>query len=447
MAVRGLLCTLIFPTIASVVGACGGSDRVAPGGPDGASDATNSGDAMMADEAAPETTIDASISDVAMPETAGEVAAPVPALGNVTAISVGAGFTCALLSDGTVQCWGANGAGQLGNSTTNSDTPVAVSGLSGVIAISAGTDFACALLSGGSVQCWGEITYGEFDGSTGCAGSPCSRTPVAISGLGVVTAIAAGDSFACALLSHGPVQCWGANTSGQLGDPEATTPSPPVVVPGLSHVTAIAAGKYSGSACALLSGGTVECWGDNKYGQLGDGTSTGPQSCSSFPCSTTPVAVMGLSGATAISVGDGFACALLSGGTVQCWGLNVDGALGNGTTTGPQTCFSSNPCSLTPVAVSGLSGATAIAAGSGCALLPGGTVECWGDNSYGQLGNGTTTNSSIPVAVSGLSGVTAISASAAFACALLSAGTVDCWGINLGTGSSTNSSTPVAVMQ
>jgi alpha-tubulin suppressor-like RCC1 family protein len=124
------------------------------------------------------------------------------------------------------------------------------------------------------------------------------------------------------------------------------------------------------SACALLSGGTVECWGYN----IGNGTST---LCNGTNvCSSTPTAVSGLSGATAISVGGQSACALLSGGTVECWGN-------------------------TPVAVSGLSGATAISVGgqSACALLSGGTIECWGSNDEGQLGNGTTTNSSTPVAV------------------------------------------------
>src|ERR1019366_2964372 len=190
--------------------------------------------------------------------------------------------------------------------------------------------------------------------------------------------------------------------------------------------------------CALLSGRTVECWGDNQQGELGNGT-TATSGCY---CSTTPVAVSGLRGATAISVGTNSACALLSGGTVECWGLNSVGQLGNGTTT----------ISSTPVAVSGLSGATAISVGtnSACALLSGGTVECWGSNNYGQLGNGTTTDSSTPVAVSGLSGATAISVGGSpSACALLSGGTVECWGDNgddtLGNGTTTNSSTPGAV--
>ena len=167
-----------------------------------------------------------------------------------------------------------------------------------------------------------------------------------------------------------------------------TNSSTPVEVSGLSGAMAISVGDES--ACALLSGGTVECWGDNSNGKLGNGTTTN---------SLTPVAVTGLSGATVISVGEDSVCALLSGSTIECWGDNEYGQLGNGTTT-TNAC----ECSTTPVAVSGLSGATAISAGdnSACALLSGGTVECWGGNSYGELGNGTTTSSSTPVAVSDL---------------------------------------------
>jgi alpha-tubulin suppressor-like RCC1 family protein len=116
------------------------------------------------------------------------------------------------------------------------------------------------------------------------------------------------------------------------------------------------------------------------------------------------VAVSGLSGVTAISTGDLFACALLSGGTVQCWGFNASGELGNSSTTGPQTCSSSEgsgACSTTPVAVTGLSGVTDVSVGylSACALVSGGSVQCWGLNSSGQLGNGTTTSSDTPVPV------------------------------------------------
>jgi alpha-tubulin suppressor-like RCC1 family protein len=371
-----------------------------------------------------------------------------------TAIAPGHFTACALLSGGSVECWGAGFSGELGNGPTTvfSLQPLAVTGLSGVTAISTSYTSVCALLSGGTVECWGSNMAGALGNgsSTGpemCGTSPCSTTPVAVSGLSSATAISARGSTACALLSGGTVECWGYCGGGQLGNGSSTGPemcgtSPcsttPVAVSGLIGATAISVGSWS--SCALLSGGTVKCWGDNSFGELGNGSSTGPGACASgLPCSTTPVAVSGLSGATAISVGIQFACAL-SNGTVECWGNNSDGQLGNGSSTGPEICkggpfagIAATPCSTTPVAVSGLSGVTGIAVGnrSACALLSDGTVKCWGDNTYGELGNGTTTSSSTPVPVTGLSGVTAISVGDDYTvCALLSGGTVKCWGNN-----------------
>ncbi len=176
-----------------------------------------------------------------------------------------------------------------------------------------------------------------------------------------------------------------------FGKPEGGCSTTPIAVKGLTGVTAISAGYEH--TCARLGTGTVKCWGDNTGGELGNGTYTGPQMCLNGPCSSTPI-VKGLTETTAVAVGEDQACALLSTGTAKCWGQNSYGELGNGTTTH----------SLVPVSVKGLTGATAIAAGDQqtCALLSTGTVKCWGDNTYGQLGNGTATSSPVPVAVTGL---------------------------------------------
>lgn len=346
--------------------------------------------------------------------------------------------TCALLSSGNLECWGANGAGQLGNgSTASSDTPVAMNGVSGVTATAGGDNFNCVLLSNGTAQCLGNNNSGELgNGSTTSSG-----TPVTVSGLSGVTAIAAGDTHACAVVSGGTVKCWGYNYNGQLGNGSTSNSDVPVTVSGLSGAAiAIAAGGYH--SCAIISGGTVQCWGANYGGQLGDGIFNNV----SYPFgSTAPVAVSGLSGAVAIAAGNEHTCALISDGTVQCWGNNEVGQLGNG------TIDSSPPYGTdTPVTVSGLSGVVAIAAGEWhtCALISGGTVQCWGYNADGELGNGTTTESDTPVTVTGLTGAVAIAAGQYDVCALLADGAVQCWGLNdygqLGNGTTNNSDVPVA---
>lgn len=363
----------------------------------------------------------------------------IPSLG---AIKLGPGSeapqTCALLSAGTLQCWGANGSGQLGNGTTASpDTPVVMNGISGVTAIAGGDNFNCALLSNGTAQCLGNNNSGELgNGSTTSSG-----TLVTVSGLSGVTAIAAGDSHACAVVSGGTVECWGYNLNGQLGNGSTTNSDVPVSVTGLSgHAIAIAGGAWH--SCALISGGTVQCWGYNYFGELGNGT----RNTSSPYGSDTPVTVTGLSGdAIAIATGNEHTCALISGGTVQCWGQNELGQLGNGSTD-PSPPYGSD----TPVTVTGLSGVLAITAGElhTCALLSGGTVQCWGYNADGELGNETTTQSDTPVSVTGLTGAVAIAGGQYDVCALLADGAVQCWGLNdygqLGNGTTNNSDVPVA---
>jgi alpha-tubulin suppressor-like RCC1 family protein len=263
-------------------------------------------------------------------------------------------------------------------------------------------------------------------------------------------AIAAGGNHTCALLANGTAECWGANAYGQLGNGTTVHSSTPVVVTGLANAVAITAG--GNHSCAVLADGTARCWGANAFGQLGDGTATGPQICNgSVPCSTTPVVVTGLANAVAITGGGNHSCALLADGTARCWGANAFGQLGNGTFTGPQTCSGGAACSTTAVVVRGLVNALSVTAGGdhSCALLVSGTAKCWGANGSGQLGNGSTTNASTPVVVSGLTGAASISAGDSHSCAVLANGTAKCWGLNasgqLGNGTTTPATTPVPV--
>jgi len=292
----------------------------------------------------------------------------------------------------------------------------------------------------GVVQAWGFNGAGQLgDGTTSNR-----STPILASGLTGVTAVASGQAHSLALLSDGTVRAWGWNSSGQLGNGTTTDSHVPVAVNGLTGVVGLAAG--SNHNLAILSDGSVRTWGENFQGQLGNGSNAN---------STTPVAPNGLGSPgprwslrfpppTVVAVAGGIAhsLALLADGTVRAWGHNGWGQLGNGTTTN----------SNIPVTVSGLSGIVAIAAGGyhNLALRSDGTVWTWGYNGFGELGNGSNAGLSlVPMQVSGLGSVTAISAGVFHSIALLADATVRAWGHNnegqLGNGTTVDSALPVPV--
>jgi hypothetical protein len=337
------------------------------------------------------------ITTIMLPPRAAQASSP-----DLQAAVAGGRFHTCALKGGQVYCWGRNGNGQLGDGTyTNRITPTLVAdgamGNSGVTAVAAGAFHTCAIKSG-ALYCWGYNFYGQLgDGTT-----TDSSTPVAVTNMGSgVTAVAAGSDHTCAL-KGGQVYCWGYNGRGMLGDGTYTNRITPTLVAdgamGNSGVTAVAAGLVH--TCAL-KGGQVYCWGYNSYGQLGDGTRTDR---------ATPALVadgaMGNNGVTAVAAGWYHTCAIKSG-ALYCWGQNGSGQLGNGTYGGYYT---------TPVAVTNMgSGAAAVAADLNhtCAIKSG-ALYCWGANSSGELGDGTTTQRTTPTLVAngamGNSGVTAVAA-------------------------------------
>jgi alpha-tubulin suppressor-like RCC1 family protein len=311
----------------------------------------------------------------------------VPGLAEVVAISAGGSHACALRTDSSVACWGWNGYGQVGSGPVGGVArPETVIGLSGVVDVAAGSAHSCALLSDGTVRCWGRDYADALGTNCQCTVNGYSTTPVIVDGVAGATAISAGGDHTCALIADGSVRCWGDNSYGGLGasTPEVGSGTPVNVSGFTTPASAVALGSYH--SCALLRDGTVVCWGWNAYGELGDGTTSQGR--------PTPAPALGVSDARTIAAGSSHTCATLADGTARCWGFNVDGELGDGTTTS----------STTPVTVAELGDSRALTGGGShsCAVTTTGTISCWGANDYGQLGDGTQTRSSTPAAVIGI---------------------------------------------
>jgi len=299
-------------------------------------------------------------------------------------VSSGEYHTLALNANGTVSAWGFNAYGQLGDGTTvNRSESVLVNALSDVISVKAGHYHSLALKSDGTVWSWGNNNSGQLGNGTLVNQS----APVQVTGLNNIVAIAAGGFHSFALKSDGTVWAWGSNTAGQLGDNSTVNRTSPIQVTGISNVEAIDASV--GHSIALKKDGTVWTWGYNNHGQLGNGSTTNR---------SVPTQVSGLNKVTGIAAGGYHSIALKTDGTVYAWGANDKGQLGDGTNTERSV----------PALVSGLSDVKTLGAGlyhSAAVTYNGGSVWAWGDNSFGQLGDGTTTDRNAPVQTVGVSGI------------------------------------------
>jgi alpha-tubulin suppressor-like RCC1 family protein len=346
-------------------------------------------------------------------------------------LAVGQAHTCAVRPGTTgnagtyAYCWGFDNTGAIGTATTQTAVtiPLGVLGYESFATVTSGTDFSCAL-AGSQAYCWGDNSRGEVgDGTT-----TDRLEPTAVAGGFSFSQIAAGTEFACGLQSSGTAYCWGANNFGQLGNGTTTDLTAPTsgkaVGSGAESFVSIAVGAYH--ACGYTSTGAVYCWGGNAAGALGQPVDSVPH--------PTPT-VVGAVTVQSIAAGDNFTCGVaVSTGQVECWGANLYGGLGDGTTTSrstPETAGAFHACAATAA----------------------GVTYCWGDNSVGQLGTGTSTGTDlyVPTPVSGSYAFNTVDAGFGHTCALTGSGSTLCWGDNSvgelgnGTTSSTPSTTPVAV--
>jgi len=372
------------------------------------------------------------------------VSPSIAALGTVLGGVVPGGLhTCAIDALSSLYCWGYNGNGTIGDgSRQHRYSPTLVGAGMNFTQVATGIGHSCALTDTGAAYCWGKNESGQLgDGTT-----IDRAVPTAVLGGLSFSSIDVGYTHSCALTTTGAAYCWGADSLGQLGDgAPAVRQLQPVAVSGALTFSIIRAGNTH--TCALQDvTGLAYCWGANSTGQIGNGTGG-----NATDRVTTPAAVSGGNSFAQIDVGSSHTCALLTNqnaaNKMYCWGWNDNGQLG---TTSSELCRGTVKCSRIPLKLPSSVKLISITAGSThtCGLIAAGTAYCWGSNSNGQLGDGTTTDRTGPTAV-GILQFKSIRAGRNFTCGVLLDNTARCWGYNyfgmLGLGDTADRLSPIAI--
>jgi len=328
------------------------------------------------------------------------------------ASSVWSGHVCGVTVDDEAFCWGVDKT-QLGQELDTPEFCVAQNGLVGqpcsrepvrvglpgdVTTVASGDFHSCGVDAGGAVWCWGSDSNGQLGSADaevcGEFDLPCSFAPVRIAGDRRFRVVTAGSIHACALDEGGEAWCWGNNDQGQLGHEAALGRNVPSVAAGGLAFAQLTTGRRH--TCGVVRGGDIYCWGDNAGGQLGAGSSE---------TAVADVRVKTSVPFVTVSAGWWHTCALATDGRAYCWGSNLFGQLGADPRPA-ESCPAAESCSTVPVRVDGDRRFIAIGAGGAhtCALAAEGSVYCWGDNTFGQLGNGDDAPSMRPVPVAAPAG-------------------------------------------
>jgi alpha-tubulin suppressor-like RCC1 family protein len=336
--------------------------------------------------------------------------------------------SCGITLDGAAYCWGRNNFGQLGDGTnTYSSRPNPIPALAtGVTQIAAGPQDSGCAVKNHQLYCWGLNIAGQLGDGT----ELMRLTPTLVPGLPSIEQVSTGYHYTCALATAGTVYCWGGNLAGRLGNGTTASSLTPVAVSGLSGAVQLSTGDAH--ACATTASGTSYCWGSNSAGNFGVGNQVD---------SLTPVATPLDEGVTHVEAGGSFTCWLTNSAAVYCSGINIYGVLGDGT-----TVLKTIPVLVIASGVTSLS-----SSGWHTCALAGGAPLCWGHNPSGELGNGTTVDSHVPGPVTGLtSDVIQIDGGLGVTCAVTSSWDAYCWGVNfdgqLGDGTTIDSTVPVQVV-
>lgn len=346
-------------------------------------------------------------------------------------LAVGAYHVCSIHQNGDLFCWGGGGSNELGNGVNGQkNNPTYASQGSGFTwtSIAAGSTFTCGVRNNSSIACVGAGNHGQRgDGSTS---SSSAMTPIS----GLYKSVTAGTDHACAIRTDNMISCWGRGDNGQLGYGGTTSQSQPNNISGGLSYKMVDAGGYH--TCAITTSDSLTCWGRGTNGQLGNGNSSSD--------ATGPQGLVGGGTWKLVSGGSYHTCAIKSDDTLWCWGLNNWGQLGTGNTTSQSS----------PTSVSGGGTWKFVAAGNDqtCAIKSDDTLLCWGRNDYGQIGDGTTSQRYTPTQVLGGGTWKSVSGSGYgyHTCGIRLDGSLDCWGLNnsgqLGNGTLINRSSPTDIV-
>jgi alpha-tubulin suppressor-like RCC1 family protein len=360
---------------------------------------------------------------------------------SMIAVDANYGHSCGIDQEGKLYCWGNNGDGQLGDLSTNvrrSPTPVRFNGDDPVVKqVSVGRYNTCILTEGNRVMCWGDGQYGQNgQGSWNTDATDYDRLnprEVLLPWSSNATMISTGDKFACALMDDGSVECWGWNSYGQLGI-GSTSPS----YSGLPQTVMLPEDRFAISidstesyTCAVMDDGTMYCWGNQIYGNMGTGSGH-LSGTASYAHTPIPVDLPRGYEVSFMSVGMRHSCAVMTDDSLWCWGRNAYGEIGVGNVSNSNSQIIRRPVKIDMQYYSPI---VSLSAGrdSTCTLHDDGSLNCWGSNIYGQIGTGLIggdTYSPISIQLDGGVTATSIASGSTFKCATTSDGAIQCWGDN-----------------